>query len=246
MHTAQGIAVTLLLIVCFVIVMIPAPATGEPSGDALTRGGRFTINITGLPGTPYYVWLTRTSSMTGKPGDQPPVIVAFQSGIQKNPPEGPYLIGSYVINNGNGRTIRDDIAPSTPEISNTDYYALVTTDADGHAVVAFQTSSGTAIKTFSVKVENHQSAANSDILIEGGAANKNPGYSGTRISVIPQELTNSMAEKITESSLPATIGLTMIPVQIQTPSQQSAPGYGFCIIAVITGILMGGRKKFFR
>jgi hypothetical protein len=246
MHSAQGITIMLLLIVCFIIVMISAPATGQPSGDALTRGGRFTINITGLPGTPYYVWLTRTSSMTGKPGDQPPVIVAFQSGIQKDPPEGPYPIGSYVINNGNGRTIRDDIAPSTPEMSNTNYYALVTTDADGHAVVAFQTSSGTAIKTFSVKVENHQSAANSDILIERGLPTRTPAIPVPESPVIPQELSTSMAEKITESPLPATIGLTTIPVQIETPAQQSASGHGFCVMAVIAGLLVGGRKKFFR
>ena len=77
--------------------------------------------------------------MTGKPNDQPPVIVPFQSGIQQDPPEGPFTIGSYVINNSNGRTILDDIAPSTPELSDTNYYALVTTDTEGRAVVAFQT-----------------------------------------------------------------------------------------------------------
>ena len=112
--------------------------------------------------------------MTGKPGDQPPVIVPFQSGIQQDPPEGPFTIGSYMINNGNGRTIRDDIAPSTPELSNTNYYALVTTDTDGRAVVAFQTSSATSTKTFSIKVENSRSAANSDILIERGLPTRVP------------------------------------------------------------------------
>jgi hypothetical protein len=246
MYTKLGITITLLLIVCCIIVIIPAPASGEPSGDALTRGGRFTITITGLPGTPYYVWLTRTSTMTGKPGDQPPVIVAFQSGIQKDPPEGPYPIGSYVINNGNGRTIRDDIAPSTPEMSNTNYYALVTTDADGRAVVAFQTSSGTATRTFSIKVENSRSAANSDILIERGLPSRIPTIALPESPVIPPELTTATAEKTTESPLPATIVLTMIPVPILTPSQQSAPGYEFCIIAIMAGLLVWGRKKFFR
>ncbi len=156
------------------VAVIPVHAAGEPSDNALTRGNRFTVNITGLPSTPYYIWLTRTSSMTGKPGDQPPVIVPFQSGIQQDPPEGPFTIGSYMINNGNGRTIRDDIAPSTPELSNTNYYALVTTDTDGRAVVAFQTSSATSTKTFSIKVENSRSAANSDILIERGLPTRIP------------------------------------------------------------------------
>ncbi len=49
MYEKQGIAITLLIIACFIIVVMPAPAKGEPSGDALTRGGRFTVNITGLP-----------------------------------------------------------------------------------------------------------------------------------------------------------------------------------------------------
>jgi hypothetical protein len=83
MHSRQECSITLLVIVCFIIVLIPAPVTGEPSGDALTQGDSFAINITGSPGTPYCIWLTRTSSMKGKPGDQPPVIVAFQNEIKE-------------------------------------------------------------------------------------------------------------------------------------------------------------------
>ena len=60
--------------------------------------------------------------------------------LKKDPPEGPCPIGSHVINNGNGRTIRDDIAHSGPDMSDTSNYAPVTTDADGHAEGAFQTS----------------------------------------------------------------------------------------------------------
>lgn len=243
MYSKLRSTIKLLVIICFFIVMIPAPATGDPSDNALTRGGRFTINITGLPGTPYYVWLTRTSAMTGMPGDQPPVIVAFQSGIQKDPSEGPYPIGSYVINNGNGRTIRDDIAPSTPEMSNTNYYALVTTDANGRAVVAFQTSSGTATRTFSIKVENSRSAANSDILIERGLPSGIPTITLPEPPVSPPEPTTAITEKTTERPLPATLVLTVTPAPILTPSQQSAGGYGVCIIAITAGLLVSIRKK---
>ena len=47
----------LLLIATLMVAVIPAYAAGEPSDNALTRGSRFTVNITGLPSTPYYIWL---------------------------------------------------------------------------------------------------------------------------------------------------------------------------------------------
>ncbi|MCX6005305.1 MAG: hypothetical protein NT082_06500 [Chloroflexi bacterium] len=238
--------ITLLLIACFVIIIVPVYAAGEPSGDALPRGGRFTINITGLPSTPYYVWLTRTYTMTGKPGDRPPVFVAFQSGIQQDPPEGPYTIGSSVINNGNGRTILDDIAPSTPELSNTNYYALVTTDADGRAVVAFQTSSGTATRTFSIKVENPRSAANSDILIERGLPSRIPTTALPESPVITPALTNIPGVTQTDSPSPTTIVLPTIPEPILTPAQQSAAGPGYYIMAIGAGLLVWSRNEFFQ
>jgi len=134
----------------------------------LTRGSRFTITVTGTPNTPYYVWLTRTFTMSGEPGDQPPVIVESQENIEKDPPGGPYVIGSYRINNQGGRTILDDVTPSTPSMSCTEYYARVTTDKNGRALVAFQTSASTAMRTFSVKVENAQSAAKDNILVQRG------------------------------------------------------------------------------
>ena len=246
MFKIRGITITLLVIVSFIIVIIPASATGEPSDNALTRGSRFTITITGLPSTPYYVWLTRTSTMTGKPGDQPPVIVAFQSGIQKDQPEGPYPIGSYVINNGNGRTIRDDVAPSTPELSNTNYYALVTTDSDGRAVVAFQTSSGTATRTFSIKVENPSSAANSNILIERGLPLRIPTAPLPTPPVITPEPLATATDTLTVSPLPPPVILTTVPIPILTPTQQSAPGYEYCIMAIMAGLFVGSRKKIFR
>jgi hypothetical protein len=234
--------ITLLWITSLVIIIIPVNA----ADDALTRGGRFSINITGSPSTPYYLWLTRTNTMTGKPGDQPPVIVAFQSGIQQDQPEGPYTIGSYMINNGNGRTIRDDIAPSTPELSNTNYYALVTTGTDGRAIVAFQTSSGTATRTFSVKVENHQSAANSDIFIERGLPLRIPTTALTESPVITASLTNTPGVTQTESPSPATIVLTTISVPILTPAIQSTTGIGYCIMAIVGGLLVWSKKEFFR
>ncbi len=236
---------TLLLIAALMVAVIPAYAAGEPSDNTLTRGSRFTVNITGLPSTPYYIWLTRTSTMTGKPGDQPPVIVPFQTGIQQDPPDGPFTIGSYIINNGNGHTIRDDIAPSTPDLSNTNYYALVTTDTDGRAVVAFQTSSATSTKTFSIKVENSRSAANSNILIERGLPTRIPTTTKKETPIITPVLTIATALVITENITSISIPTT-IPEQNPTPPQRAGPEPAYSLVAMMACIILWCSKDFFR
>ena len=241
----SGITVTLLLIAGFIILAFPGSAADEPSDNALTRGSRFSVNITGSPSTPYYVWLTRTSAMTGKPGDQPPVIVAFQSDVRQDPPEGPYTIGSYMFNNGNGRTIRDDVAPSTPDMPSTLYYALVTTDADGRAVVTFQTSSATATRTFSIKVENPSSAAS--VFIERGLPFRIPTVTLPDPKVTTREPAPSVAVTLTESPTSPPVVMTTVPAPVPTPSQLAAdPGYGYCILAMMTGLLVWNRKEIFR
>jgi hypothetical protein len=225
-----------ILVTIFFIsaLVIPAIAADTTSSDALTRGSRFSITITGKPSTPYYVWLTRTFTMTGNFGDQPPVIVAYQSGIQQDPPEGPYTIGHYAFHNGNGRTILDDVAPSSLIMSNTNYYALVTTDTNGRAVVAFQTSSATAMRTFSIKVENPVSAANSNILIERNLPFKVPTNHSTELpTFVP--LTTAVTETNNLSLSPATIITTTIPQPTQTSPLKSPSWVGYCILSVVTG-----------
>lgn len=229
-----------VLIITLVIItlVVPALAADGSSADALPRGGRFTITVTGTPNTAYYVWLTRTFTMTGKPGDQPPVIIGGQVGIQKDPTGGPYTIGQYAFNNGNGRTILDDVAPSTPELSNTNYYALVTTDTNGRAVVAFQTSSDTATRTFSVKVENLQSAAKDNILVERGLPARVPT---PRIPEIPtfSHATYAPAVIPTASPAPTTMVLTIVPVPLGTTSPQQSPFWtGLCILSVMAGFVV--------
>lgn len=225
-----------VLVITFFIaaIIIPVLAADGSSNDVLTRGGRFTITVTGMPMTPYYVWLTRTFTMTGKPGDQPPVIIAYQSGIRQDPPDGPYTIGLYAYNNGNGRTILDDIAPSAPEMSNTNYYALVTTDIDGRAVVAFQTSSATATRTFSIKVENPDSAANNNILVERGLPAREPT---TRAPEFPTIFPTTRAPAFTSrmSPPPTTLDITMIPEPLPTSPQPSPPWTGYGILSVVAG-----------
>ena len=227
-------------------MIISACATDTSSGDVLMRGSRFTVTITGAPNTAYYLWLTRTFTMTGNPGDQPPVIVGGQSGIQKDPPEGPYTIGMYAFNNGNGRTIIDDVAPSTPDMSNTNYYALVTTDRDGRAVIAFQTSSSTAIRTFSIKAENPQSSAT--VFIERGLPVRMPVTPTTtsplHIPTIPP--TTFPTTIPTTNPPPTTLALTTVPLPAGTPSQPSPSGVEVGILAIMAGFILAGKRKFFR
>ncbi len=229
------------------IVAMTIPSCTAASGDTLTRGSRFTITITGLPNTPYYVWVASTSSLTGNAGDQPPVIVGGQSAIQKDPPGGPYTIGNYAFGNGNGRTILDDVAASTPDMSNTNYYALVTTNQDGRAVVAFQTSSSTATRTFSIKVESPESAGNTDVHVDLGLpVTITPTLTPEITLPVSTPPPTPAATSLPTTLVPTTIALTTIPVLSETPSPASPLGVEVGILAVIAGVVLTTRRKIFR
>jgi hypothetical protein len=182
--------------------------------------------------------------MNGERGDQPMVIVPFQSGIQQDLPGGHFTIGSYLINNGNGRTIRDDIAPSTTELSNTNYYALVTTDTDGRAVVTFQTSTATSTKTFSIKVENSRSAANSDILIERGLLKRVPTTIRKDTPIITPIPTTTTALVRTEDITSNPIFSTTTPQKTPIPPQRAVLEFGYSVIAMISCIILLCNKDF--
>lgn len=240
----QHIALLIAAVLFLSVLLIPLVSAGD---ESLTRGSRFTITVTGMPNTPYYVWLTRTYTMSGEPGDQPPVLVASQANIVKDPPGGPYVIGSYLFNNGGGRTIREDVAPSTVSMSDTQYYALVTTDNNGRAIVAFQTSANTAIRAFSVKVENPQSVAKDNILVQRGDA------AVTRGSVVIETIPTLRARttepaptvlQITETFTvnPTTTESMPLP-PVATPAHQVPIGIGGCFLAVGTGILFRNKPE---
>jgi hypothetical protein len=50
----------------------------EANKDTAVRGNSFTVTITGVPNFDYYVWVKGSSSMTGLPEDQPPMILTAQ------------------------------------------------------------------------------------------------------------------------------------------------------------------------
>ncbi len=240
-----SVFVAIFLIACFIIVVIPACTAA--SGDTLTRGSRFTITITGLPNTPYYVWVASTSGLSGTAGDQPPVIAGGQSSIQMDPPGGPYTIGNYAFHNGNGKTIREDVAPSTPDMPNTNYYALVTTDGDGRAVVAFQTSFSTATRTFSIKVENPGTVANTNVAVELGVPVKITSVPTTRatLTVSPSPTTVPVTSIVTTPfPTTTTIIVTTTPGPALTPSRASFPGIEVVVLAIIAGLVLTTHRRF--
>jgi hypothetical protein len=166
LDTTRMIAMLLLAGTIILLVPVSAIQSSEQSiSDSLTRGSRFTITITGHPNTAYYIWLTGTSTMTGKQYDQPPII-SDTAGIVKDPDGGPYTIGSYQYNNGGGKTIRDDVAPSSADMSDTNYYAQATTDERGQVIVEFRTSVYTGLRSYSVKVENPSAPESENFRVE--------------------------------------------------------------------------------
>jgi len=237
----------LAIILAAGIFLVAAPVfaastTSELAGDAgLTRGSRFTISITGIPNTPYYVWLTRTWSLSGTPGNQPPVIVSYQANVQQDPPDGPFRIGSYTYNNGNGRTILDDVAPSSATQSNTGYYALVTTDSAGTASVAFQTSTNTALRSFSVRVENPTSANNDTLLVKRADTTVKRGMVSIEAAITPSLSRTQALTPVPETiATPATImeTLTEPPTTIpptEIPTQKVPLDLAWGIVALVLG-----------
>ena len=70
MDTRTIVLAVLLLVICSTSLVIPAAAistTSDLAGNQpLVRGHQFTITITGIPNTAYYMWLTRTWSLSGR------------------------------------------------------------------------------------------------------------------------------------------------------------------------------------
>lgn len=221
-----GIAITLL------IFLIAAPVSG---GDSLTKGNQFTVTVIGTPGTAYYVWLHGTSSMTGLPGDQPPIVAGGQANIVQDPSDGPYTIGNYQWYGGGGYTILDDVAPSTASVPNTSYYAQVTTDDNGYGTVAFQTSSNTAARTFSVKAQNPASPGKSVSVVAGV-----PTTIPTTVATTKRTLVVSTTViQTTDTTVPPTATPEITPNDTTTvPTTRKSPAAGGIAVAALA-ILIG-------
>jgi S-layer glycoprotein len=143
----------LVLLAAFPLLVAASAALSEvslagPGGD-VTRGDQFTTSIHGDTYTEYFIWVEGSSFLSGAPGDQPPMLVAGQVGVARDPPGGPYTIGSRQVSGG--RTIQDDVPPAPS--GGTGYYALVTTDEGGTRTVLWATSQDTAAGSYTIRVE---------------------------------------------------------------------------------------------
>ncbi|MEN6395867.1 MAG: hypothetical protein ABFC78_05220 [Methanoregula sp.] len=244
-------AVVILILSACCICLLAAPVlaiyTTSDIGGSLVRGHQFTVDITGKPNTAYYIWLTGTWPLSGEAYDQPPVVIANQVNVEQDPENGPYTIGSYHYYNGNGRTILDDVAPSSSLLSDTNYYALVTTDANGKAVVAFGTSIHTALRSYSVRVENPSLVNTDTLLVQRGGTMVNSG--SISIETLATRPTKPMAtpttiETLVQSqvpTLPETTAVT-IPVTATTTTPMAPSGTLISIIA-IGAVLCAARHR---
>jgi hypothetical protein len=250
---SRYLSVVLLILLTIALVMvIPVAATKsveQSFSDTLTRGSRFTVTITGLPNTSYYIWLPRTFTMTGEPGNQPPYIADSLLNVMKDPAGGPYPIGSYQYNNGNGRTIRDDVAPSTATMPNINYYALVRTNDDGQAVVEFQTSLNTGLRSYSVRVENPGSVDSDNLLVQIRVFSRK----ATSVTIITPESTSepvvtpiitpilTSPQATTRTAEPAIF--TVQPTRTPVPTTKAASGLFPVACALIVSGLLRGRGR---
>ena len=213
----KDIPAGLILLISIIFISVFMPLAGAQSGGTVTRSQMFTVTVVGIPNTTYVVWLKGTFSLSGAPGEQPPVIFPNQENVVQDPSDGPYRIGSYQYYGGGGRTILDDVAPSTPTLPNTSYYAQVTTDANGYGIVAFQTSRATAAQEFSIVAQNPASPGQ-DVEVALGV----PTTAPTPVATLPESILPTPQPQTTMTTAPvpavqATPMATLIPANVSGP-----------------------------
>jgi hypothetical protein len=117
------------------ITLVPDALKIECSRDAVIQDDRFSVTITGRPATKYYLWIKDDGGATLPVSESPPSILPSARVLQ-DLPDGPFVIGSHLVLNGAGKTIRDVVPPST--LDKTLYYAAVVTSSGGTATVGIQ------------------------------------------------------------------------------------------------------------
>jgi hypothetical protein len=132
-------------------------------------------------------------------------------------------------------------------MSNTRYYALVTTDRSGQATVEFLTSIYTGLRSYSVKVENPRSIDSDNLLVEIQVYSRR-APAVIEIFTTPQTVLTTSIPTTTQSPPPVTtlpITTTGEPVQTTLPlpatTKKAAQETVTAIIAAGAVILMVGR-----
>jgi trimeric autotransporter adhesin len=127
----------------------------ESSKDSVVRGNPFSVTVSGRPYSSYYLWITNTSAMSGKSGDQPPSIMQGQADVSIDPVAGPWPLGNYQFQGGNGKTIREDVPQYFGDqmVHGTAYYARVNTSASGTRTIGFITGHDAVEGLYTIRVE---------------------------------------------------------------------------------------------
>jgi len=237
-----------LSICCLFLLCVPVAAqytVSNLAGPPIIRGHQFTVDITGNPNTEYYIWLTGTWDLSGNAYDQPPYVVFGQLNVQQDDPDGPYTIGSYRYSGGNGRTILDDVAPSSPLLPNTSYYALVTTDSSGQAVVAFGTSINTAAISYAIRVENPTSVNNGTLIVRRGDIPVSTGsLSITEVPTpfVTSPLTPPPTTPVPQTTPPTPVATSPVVTPPETsPTPKPMPLNPVVTIIALWAVLLGVR-----
>jgi len=115
--------------------------------ESVMRNKPFAVTITGKPNTYYNLWVKDTSKMTGT--ELPPKITLYQEGVDTNN----NLTANYAFQNGNGKTIGQDV-PSTGG----PYYARDLTSSDGTRIIQFDTGPSTKAQKYTIRIEENISS----------------------------------------------------------------------------------------
>lgn len=107
----------------------------ESNVASVTRGGAFSVTVTGQPNTEYHVFVKSTQT------DPAPVIISNQYGVSIGANPG------YITEGGKR------IDASVPN-GDAKYFATVTTDSSGKRTIGFQTYSDTQDRRYTIRAEN--------------------------------------------------------------------------------------------
>lgn len=242
----SGRRILLLCTAAALILAMIVPAVS--AAESMTRGSTATINIAGKPNTPYYVWFTGTSGMSGEPHEQPPVFVGNTEGVVFDSDGGPYVIGSYAYNNGNGRTILDDVCPSSATTSNTRYYAQVTTGEDGFGIIQFTTSLNTATRNFPIRAENPANPGE-EVPVALGMPPQHPDSlsigAATETTAVPRIVVTISATTAAPTTTTVTTTTVLAPLPTSAaPTTRKAPvDCAVTVLAVSAGIMLLHRRE---
>ena len=123
--------------------------TLESSTDTVLPGNSFIITVTGPPGQDVYLWVHGAGGE-----DFAPIIASGEDYVKQDKEEGPYEIGRYQFDGGQGKTIKQDVPYIPDQAANgPGFYALVKIPERGSCAIRFDTWFDTTLGKYSIRAE---------------------------------------------------------------------------------------------